>query len=208
MKKLIYLFSALLLTSFAVNAENIVKSNDAQLTNYRNYGKSFIFQENGIEFSIFPDGQFDFNIRRYTNNVNVSANVGGVSINYNSGFDYSAYLQYDEFGAIIQIENTYVDYDYYGRVSQIGSSSRRVDIRSLRRPLPSPPSGGDSPAAPSSYIPGQLNSMASSSFVEGSRTDLKLMYSSQLSRLSESDQSLLSPSPPQPSASWSAMILR
>ena len=92
------------------------------IANYsRAYSKSFIFIEGGIEFSVFPDGQFDFVMQNYSPNVNFGFNTPTASITFNSGYDYNAYVQYDDYGAIIQIENTPVFYDYYGRVTQIGN---------------------------------------------------------------------------------------
>lgn len=73
----------------------------------------FIFVEQGITFSVFPDGEFDFYIENY-----VSGNKNGVTMN--SGYDYSPYAQYDDYGAVIQVENVPIYYDYYGRVTQIG----------------------------------------------------------------------------------------
>ena len=84
-----------------------------------NYGKSFIFVENGITFSVYPDGEFDFYIN---DRVNVGANVsfGNSSLTFNSGFNYNPFVQYDDYGAVIQVENIPIYYDFYGRVSQIG----------------------------------------------------------------------------------------
>lgn len=121
MKKFVYLFTAILITSTAVNATTTTEvTTDDSAINYRGYGKNFIFVEGGIEFSIFPDGQFDFYMPNYGPNVNVAVNTPGVSISFNSGYDYNPYVQYDEFGAIIQIENLPIYYDYYGRVVQVG----------------------------------------------------------------------------------------
>ena len=88
-------------------------------SNMVNYGNPVIFNENGITFSVYPDGEFDFYI---DDRVNVGANVnfGNTSITFNSGYNYDPYVQYDDYGAVIQIENIPVYYDYYGRVSQIG----------------------------------------------------------------------------------------
>jgi hypothetical protein len=83
------------------------------IRNAYNYNNSFIFVENGITFSVYPDGEFDF----YIDN-RVSGSRNGVT--FNSGFDYSPYAQYDDYGAVIQVENVPVFYDSYGRVSQIG----------------------------------------------------------------------------------------
>ncbi len=81
------------------------------------YNDSFIFVENGITFSVYPDGEFDFYIENQ-----VTGRRNGVT--FNSGFDYSPYAQYDDYGAVIQVEDVPVYYDNYGRVTQIGD----VDI--------------------------------------------------------------------------------
>ena len=120
MKKFLFLITALILGGLSVNATTTTKENhENHSTTLRGYGNSFIFVENGIEFSVFPDGQFDFYMPSYGPNVNVSA--PRISISFNSGYDYNPFLQYDEFGAIIQVEHVPVYYDYYGRVSQIGN---------------------------------------------------------------------------------------
>lgn len=77
------------------------------------YGNSFIFVEDGITFSVYPDGEFDFYIDRYLDRR-------GRRVTFNNGYDYSPYAQYDDYGAVIQVENVPVYYDFYGRVSQIG----------------------------------------------------------------------------------------
>ena len=92
-------------------------------------GSSYIFVEGGVEFSVFPDGQFDFVYLGTGNGVNVNLNAPGVSVSFNSGFDYDAYVQYDEYGAVIQIENVPVYYDEFGRITRAGS----VDIRYTNR---------------------------------------------------------------------------
>ncbi len=81
----------------------------------RGYGNTFIFVEQNIEFSIFPDGQFDFYMPHYYTSSGYNA------CSFNSGYNYNSYVQYDAFGAIIQIEHIPVFYDFYGRVTQIGN---------------------------------------------------------------------------------------
>jgi len=113
MKNIRLLFTAMLL-GFIVNA----KASNTDIHFFKDYGNSIIFIENGIEFSIFRDGQFDFNILRhnpYLNQCSVSSNIS-----FNLGYDYRPYLQYDNYGAVVQIENTPVHYDYYGRISRVG----------------------------------------------------------------------------------------
>ncbi|MEO8933725.1 MAG: hypothetical protein ABI295_05410 [Xanthomarina sp.] len=120
MKKIIFLLTALILGGLSVSATTAIEANHVDHSaTVRGYGNSFIFVENGIEFSIFPDGQFDFYMPSYGPNVNVYG--PGVSISFNSGYNYNPYLQYDEYGAIIQVEHVPVYYDYYGRVARIGN---------------------------------------------------------------------------------------
>ncbi|WP_324718908.1 hypothetical protein [Salinimicrobium sp. HB62] len=88
----------------------------------RSYSEAFIFVERGVEFAVFLDGQFDFffdprgNFRGIPSHINYS---------FNSGYNYGPFVQYDDFGAVIQIEHVPVYYDYYGRIIQAG----RVQIR-------------------------------------------------------------------------------
>jgi len=123
MKRIVYLFAALVALSTTAFATNTTSSEaDASINNYvRGYGNSFIFNEAGIEFSVFADGQFDFYLPNYGPDVSVGINTPGFSLSFNTGYNYNPYVQYDEFGAIIQIENTPIYYDYYGRVNQIGN---------------------------------------------------------------------------------------
>lgn len=82
------------------------------------YADAFVFDEMGVTFSVYPDGEFDF----YMENAQCSNTVsnGFVDVTFNSGYNYNPYVQYDDFGAVIQVENVPIYYDYYGRVSQIG----------------------------------------------------------------------------------------
>ncbi len=122
MKSFFYFLAALLLTATpALGATTSSDHVDHVNRFYRGYGSSFIFVEQGIEFAVFPDGQFDFNVLNYGPNFSAFADFGGVSISFNSGYGYDAYVQYDDFGAVVQIENVPIYYDYYGRITQAGS---------------------------------------------------------------------------------------
>lgn len=115
MKKLSTLFAMLFLSFGIANAENAADDNLN-----RGYSNSFIFTEGGIEFAIFPDGQFDFNFLDNGPGFGANVNVGNVNVSFNTGFDYDPYVQYDTYGAVIQIENTPIYYDSYGRIIQAG----------------------------------------------------------------------------------------
>jgi len=94
---------------------------NAAATNYNTNEQPFVFVESGIEFAVFKDGQFDFNVIRPNTAVGVRLNAGFLDFSFNTGHNYDTYLQYDEYGAVVQIENTSIYYDYYGRVKQIGN---------------------------------------------------------------------------------------
>lgn len=83
--------------------------------------KSFIFLEQGVEFSVFPDGQFDFYIPSINNYSNVSVNTPNFNFSFNTGYNYNPYVQYDHFGAVIQVQSIPLFYDFYGRISRIGN---------------------------------------------------------------------------------------
>lgn len=118
MKNVVLFLSALILGTSGALATATASSEDkvSERLSYR-YNDSFIFVEDGITFSVYPDGEFDFYIEDY-----ITGRRNGVT--FNSGYDYSPYAQYDDYGAVIQVENIPIFYDHYGRVTQIGN----VDI--------------------------------------------------------------------------------
>ncbi|MBT8295570.1 MAG: hypothetical protein KJO51_04070 [Gramella sp.] len=118
MRNLTLIF-AFLFIGWSVSAS--VKSKPTT-TNFYNYNDSFIFVEGGVEFAVYPNGEFDFYFNpdfRRGNSFHFSS--PNVNISYNSGYNYGPYVQYDDYGAVIQIENVPVYYDYYGRIIQAGN---------------------------------------------------------------------------------------
>ena len=127
MKNLALLLAILFTGTFGAHASDtaVEVSGSHHLNPAFGYGKSFVFVEDGITFAVYPDGEFDFYINDTPH--------GGphVNISFNAGYNYSSYVQFDDYGAVIQVLNTPVFYDYYGRVAQIGSvriyyNNRRV----------------------------------------------------------------------------------
>lgn len=117
MKNLMYFLMAFL-TGVGVPRASAVENAVAEAATYR-YSNSFIFVENGITFAVYPDGEFDFYIDRQVS-LQAGIRLGGAAVTFNSGFNYNPFVQYDDYGAVIQIEHVPVFYDYYGRVSAIG----------------------------------------------------------------------------------------
>jgi len=128
MKKLIFLLATILFTVGQINASETITNNYIG-TSYKK-GESFNFIQGNIHFQVYQNGEFDFFIEP-DNFIAADFHLGGVSITYNSGHDYDAYIQYDDYGAIIQIENTPIYYDYYGRISSIGDTYIRYNHRRL-----------------------------------------------------------------------------
>lgn len=117
MKNKILVFAIALFASYGMYAAT---TTSAHTRYYNNYGNSFTFVEQGITFSIFQNGEFDFYINP-RNSLHIGYSTRNLNISFNSGYNYDAYVQYDFYGAIIQIENIPIYYDYYGRVEQIGN---------------------------------------------------------------------------------------
>jgi hypothetical protein len=121
MKNKLFLFATFVLVSFGTFASTKSAENNTTYNPYYNqYGDSFTFTERGITFAVFQNGEFDFYMNP-RNGVSFGIHSNNVNISFNSGYNYDAYVQYDNYGAIIQIENIPIYYDYYGRVTRIGS---------------------------------------------------------------------------------------
>jgi len=118
MKKIIALSIGIILMSFSAKANSLNYGGSF----YNGYGDSYIFVVQNVEFSIYPDGQFDFTYinNRNGSNVNIVAQSPYVSISYNSGYNYDVYVQYDHYGAVIQVEDIPIYYDEFGRIAQAG----------------------------------------------------------------------------------------
>lgn len=108
-----YLVLSLLVIGFSAKAV-AATSGTYERPDYRD---AFIFEERGVEFAVFPDGQFDFFFNPHGNFHRVPSHI---NYSFNSGYNYGPFIQYDDFGAVIQIENVPVFYDYYGRIIQAG----------------------------------------------------------------------------------------
>jgi len=100
-------------------------------TNTMYSGNAYVFIENGVAFSVYPDGQFDF---IYLGNQYTATTLPYspyVNISFNSGYNYDHYVQFDAYGAILQIETVPIYYDYYGRIIQAGNVHLQYNYNQL-----------------------------------------------------------------------------
>lgn len=138
MKKITLLVASLLLVgSMAHASENPVFSdtNDKgprHTVDYRN-AEPIVFLERGIEFYIFPDGQFDFNTRPSgprRAGVNINHGDPGVRKHYGP-VSYGVRVEHDNFGRVRRIGNVFINYDGYNRVKRVGSVYMRYNSFAL-----------------------------------------------------------------------------
>lgn len=126
MKKitLLVVASILLVGNVALASENPVFSDN---TNRRGYyidyrdAEPIIFKERGIEFMLFPNGEFDFNTRpsprRAVNGTNGAPGTRG----YYGTSERGIRVEHDNFGRVRRVGNVYINYDAFGRVKRIGT---------------------------------------------------------------------------------------
>ena len=144
--KNITLLAAVLMVS-AANASAVINTPVAERHAAFSFDAPVEFNERGITFFIFPDGQFDFNTTasasstilyrngRRTVNTTYGAtgfNEGGVQIEHDANGMVrrigNVFLNYDRDGRIRRIGNVYISYDR-GRMMQIGSLRLIYDRR-------------------------------------------------------------------------------
>lgn len=87
-----------------------------------------VFTERGIEFFVFPDGQFDFNTRpssgsdMYYKSTKAKAVNRTYSAPSNSrNQNYGVKVEHDNSGKVRRIGNVFINYDAYDRIKRVGS---------------------------------------------------------------------------------------
>lgn len=114
MKKLVLLIIALGLIIPTIAASSTIHSTNTDYDNYR----PIEFEENGILFFVYPDGEFEFEVL-YPNHIDIGFRFrnGHVRI----GKNLPIRIEQDRYGNIYRIENVSIDYNRFGKVSRIGS---------------------------------------------------------------------------------------
>lgn len=137
MRKITLVLAVMLLSvTFASATEQLtnLKGKELSINKRYRFTQPIMFVERGVEFLIFPNGEFDFNTdvnygyygnyyyrhsKSKRGKINTAYGAPGVRINYNR--PRGVYVSHDRFGRIRRIGNVFINYDYTGRVKRIGS---------------------------------------------------------------------------------------
>jgi len=124
MKKITFLVASVLLLGNLVKASEIIKTAGVENSMRISFNEPISFVERGIEFFVFPNGDFDFNTRpedsqgdylyRKAGGRNKGAHDRGNS-------NFGVLIQHDSFGRVRRVGNTFINYDSRDRISRIGS---------------------------------------------------------------------------------------
>ena len=91
---------------------------------FRN-AEPIVFTERGVEFFIFPDGQFDFNTRPSTGGMHykpMRRNAGNKMYGANGrNGNYGVKVEHDNMGRVRRIGNVAINYDSNDRIKRVGS---------------------------------------------------------------------------------------
>ena len=130
MKKITFLVASILL--FGVGVANATEKNNFSHqrrlpVDFRN-AEPIVFTERGVEFFVFPDGQFDFNTRpstggdqyyKFTRSSAVNRTYGAPTNSRNE--NYSVKVEHDNMGRVRRIGNVMINYDANDRIKRVGS---------------------------------------------------------------------------------------
>ena len=110
------------------------KSEDLGITKRYRYTQPIMFVERGVEFLVFPNGEFDFNTEivdgPFNDDVYYRSNSRRTSINATFGApgtrsrysrDRGTLILHDRSGKVRRIGNLFLNYDRQDRIKRIGS---------------------------------------------------------------------------------------
>jgi hypothetical protein len=129
MKKITLLVASILL--FGGGVANATEKNNFSHerrlpVDFRN-AEPIVFTERGVEFFVFPDGQFDFNTRPSNGGMyykpsrrNIVNRTYGAPTNSRNG-NYGVKVEHDNMGRVRRIGNVFINYDSNNRIKRVGS---------------------------------------------------------------------------------------
>lgn len=134
MKKITLLVASILLVGSVANASEIIKASDEERRNSYSFDEPISFTERGIEFFVFPNGDFDFNTRPNDSQGDYFYKAAGkreTAKVERRPLNYGTRIEHDSFGRVRRVGNTFINYDNRDRVSRIGSVYMRYNRTAL-----------------------------------------------------------------------------
>lgn len=129
MKTITFLLAAVLLGANVAKASVVTIAGEKMATRY-GANDPIEFNERGIVFFVFPNGEFDFNTRPSDHQGDYfykgAGRRGAVSVNRIQA-NYGVLIENDSYGRIRRVGNTFINYDYNNRVARIGSVFMRYN---------------------------------------------------------------------------------
>jgi hypothetical protein len=129
MKKITFLVASVLMITGFINATEVRITSTENSMGF-NFEEPISFNERGIEFFVFTNGEFDFNTRPEDSQGDYfykAAGKRGSSNQARGGFNYGTRIEHDSFGRVRRVGNTFINYDGFDRVSRIGSVYMRYN---------------------------------------------------------------------------------
>lgn len=130
MKKITLLVATVLLVGNVVNATEVNNTFGEERRARYSFDEPISFVERGIEFFVFPNGDFDFNTRPQDSQGGYfykTAGKRGADAKARGTFNYGVRIEHDSFGRVRRVGNTFINYDSRDRVSRIGSVYMRYN---------------------------------------------------------------------------------
>ncbi|MGL2967195.1 hypothetical protein [Flavobacterium sp. XGLA_31] len=134
MKKITLLVAVILLSGSAAKASAVIKNSDEDRRNRFDLNEPISFTERGIEFFVFPNGDFDFNTRPQDSQGDYYYKTAGkqtTAATSRKAVNYGVLIEHDSFGRIRRVGNTFINYDSRDRVSRIGTVYMKYNRWSL-----------------------------------------------------------------------------
>jgi hypothetical protein len=122
MKTITLLVASILLATNVTAASELRTITDDFTTTRFSFDEPISFNERGIEFYVFANGDFDFNTRPDDSNGDFNYRKAGKKTSERRiPTNFGVVIEQDSFGRVRRVGNTFINYDYADRVSRIGS---------------------------------------------------------------------------------------
>ena len=129
MKKITFLVASILLFGSVAKASELNFTDDQTRTRF-SFDEPISFTERGIEFFVFPNGEFDFNTRPDDSQGDYYFKTAGrrtTVVERGRPINYGTLIEHDSYGRVRRIGNTFINYDSRDRVNRIGSVYMRYN---------------------------------------------------------------------------------